>query len=511
MVGVAVKIFRVAGKTVKWIFIVFCVYAASLFFREERVPGGVVGMVARRLLPESLRLEVDSLSFGFRHGVRVRGLQLHDLRRKDALRPVVSAASIEFNPLVRRLVAEELCYPRLPDSYYEEGNRDRNERLEVVFPDWGDFDVTLIRPDILAVRPERLTCVAEVRPRRIGFSRIRLDWPDRDRKIGLDGSCYIDVDRQEVYGEVEGRATQAHIRPLLAAIDIPVSLPYMDAFTEVPEPCPARCTWNVNLVNNDLDLLLDLHPELGRYAAVPMKRANGQIRVRNCTRGNCLHYVTSVGPITAEDAEGRRLEGMVVVVGTNGCNTVDVTASSSLPLADVLRIGGFTGEYVGPEVTGESTCTLQFRFPRAMTNNYEALNGSGHVEVKGGHLMRMKGFRGLVEVMPSIAPAVTWFSDSTQASCDYTITDGVLETDNLYIEGSCFSIRMSGRFDAVRETLDFTAQVLFAKKDSVVGVVLHPLTWPFTKLLLEFRLTGSPESPRWSYVSVIDRVLETVK
>ena len=507
----ALKIFRMAWKTVKWSFIVFCVYVASLFFREERISGGVVGVVARRLLPENLLLHVDSLSFGLRHGVRVRGLRLYDLHRKDALRPMVSAASIEFDPLARRLEAEELCYSRLPDSYYEEGNYDRNERLEATFPDLGDFNLTLIRPDILAVCPERVTCVAKVSPRRIDFSRIRLDWPDRDRKIGLDGFCYVDIDRQEVYGEVEGRATQAHIRPLLVAIDIPVSLPYMDAFTEVPEPCPAKCTWQVNLVNNDLDLLLDLHPTLGKYAAVAMKRADGLIRIRNCTRGNCLNYVTTVGPIAATDAEGRRLEGTVVVVGTNGCNTVDVTAASSLPLADVLRIGGFTGEYVGPEVTGESTCKLQFRFPRAMANNYEALNGYGHNEVKGGHLMRMKGFRGLVEAMPSLAPAVAWFSDSTQASCDYTITDGVLETDNLYIEGMCFSIRMSGRFDAVRGKLDFTAQVLFARKDSVVGKVLHPLTWPFTKLLLEFRLTGSPEKPIWSYVSVIDRVLETVK
>lgn len=495
----------------KWIFIVFCVYVGSLFFREERIPGAAVDFVARHLLPQSLLLHVDSLSFGFRQGVRVRGLRLYCLNQKDALRPVVTAASIEFNPLSRHIRIEELCYPRLPDGYYEEGNSDRNERLEVTFPRLGAFGLTLVRPDILAVRPERVTCVAEVAPRRIDFSRIRLDWPDRDRKIGIDGFCHLDIDRQEVYGEVDGRATQAHIRPLLVVLDIPVALPYMDAFTEVPEPCPARCEWKVDLVRNDLDLLLDLHPTLGKYAAVPMKCADGRIRIRNCTRGNCLNYVTTVGPISAQDVEGRHLDGTVVVTGTNGCNTVDVTATSAQPLADVLKIGGFAGEYVGDDVIGESSCVLQFRFPRAMTNNYEVLNGSGRVEVKGGHLMRMKGFKGLVDAMPSIAPAVTWFSDSTQASCDYVITNGVLKTDNIYIEGTCFSIKMFGRFDAVKNAIDFTARVQFAKKDSVVGKVLHPLTWPFTKLLLEFKLTGSPESPRWSYVSVIDRVLEAVK
>ena len=49
------------------------------------------------------------------------------------------------------------------------------------------------------------------------------------------------------------------------------------------------------------------------------------------------------------------------------------------------------------------------------------------------------------------------------------------------------------------------------KKDSLAGKILHPLTWPFTKLLLEFRLRGSPSEPEWKYVSVIDRVLEVAK
>ena len=33
--------------------------------------------------------------------------------------------------------------------------------------------------------------------------------------------------------------------------------------------------------------------------------------------------------------------------------------------------------------------------------------------------------RGLLDAMPSIAPAVSWFTDTTQASCDYVIENGV--------------------------------------------------------------------------------------
>ena len=495
----------------KWVFIVFCVYLGSLFFREERIPGSWVGLASDRVLPKTFKLHVESLSFGFRHGLHIRGLRLYDQTQADPLTPIVSASSIGYYPFLRRLRIEDLRYLHLPDGYYAPGNEDRNERVEAKFPAVEDIDVTLIRPDILSIRPESLTFTVRASSRRIDFERMHLVWPDRDVRMEVDGLCYVDLDRQEVYGEIKGLAKQAHIRPLLVTIDVPVALPYMDGFTDVPEPCPSFCAWKIDLVRKDFDLWLELHPVLGKYNAIPMQKADGKIHLHNCTRDNCLNYVTTVGPIHGVDLEGRLLDGTVVIVGTNGHNTVTVDAKSSQPLADVLKIGGFTGDYVGPDVFGDSVCKLEFDFPRAMANNYEVLNGKGHVEVKNGQLMRMKGFKGLIDAMPSIAPAVTWISDSTQASGDYVISNGVVRTDNVYIEGSVFSIKMYGWLDTVRNEQDFTVRVQFAKKDSIVGKVLHPLTWPFTKLLLEFRLTGSPDEPKWEYVTVVDRVLEVVK
>ena len=70
---------------------------------------------------------------------------------------------------------------------------------------------------------------------------------------------------------------------------------------------------------------------------------------------------------------------------------------------------------------------------------------------------------------------------------------------------------MYGQFDAAANSLDYTVRVRFTKEDSIVGKLVHPLTWPFTKLLLEFKLTGTPEHPKWKYISVVDRVVEAVK
>ena len=195
----------------------------------------------------------------------------------------------------------------------------------------------------------------------------------------------------------------------------------------------------------------------------------------------------------------------------NGTNTVAISAKSLLPVANLLRIGGFENEYVGEDVVGKSSCDIKFHFPRAMTNNYEVLNGEGHISVVDGQVMRMKGFRGLLALLAEKIPGVSWFTDSTRASCDYTIENGVVKSDNIYIEGSVFSIKMYGSFDAVNGVLDFTARVQFVQKDSIFGKILHPITWPFTKLLLEFRLAGTADDPEWSYISVIDRVVEAVK
>ena len=502
-------------RAVKMLFIAVVLSALALTavmcVRPLPVPVALVGLVAGGGLPPDIEIRVDSVSFGIRHGLEMRGLRILDRSKGAEGGFVAGADSVVVNPLARHLLVEGARYPRLPDSYYAPGNHEKNERVSCSLPYLPRFSLTLIRPDILAVRAEKVVANVEVSRDRVPFDRIRLDWPDKDERMSITGFCYVDFLRQVVYGEVRGLARQTNIRPMLVALDVPVALPYFDGFTDVPAPVPSWCGWKVNLVNNDLDLYLDLHPALGKYNSVPMSKADGRIHLHVYTREDFLNYMQTIGPITAKGEDGRSLEGTVTVAGTNGYNTVEVNAKSNLPIAEILRIAGFEGDYVNDDVVGDSQCSLQFRFPRAMTDDYGLLNGRGHFEIKNGQLMRMKGFRGLLEAMPSIAPAVSWFTDTTQASCDYVMENGVLRTDDAYIEGSLFSIKMYGSFNAVSNALDFTVRVQFTKRDSFMGRLIHPLTWPFTKLLLEFRLTGTPEKPEWEYINVVSRVLEAVK
>ena len=78
----------------------------------------------------------------------------------------------------------------------------------------------------------------------------------------------------------------------------------------------------------------------------------------------------------------------------------------------------------------------------------------------------------------------------------------MLRTDNARIDGDLFSIRMHGTFDTVKDNLDFTVRVQLFKNESLMGKSIHPITAPFTKMLLEFRLTGPIDDPNWQYIPI---------
>lgn len=56
--------------------------------------------------------------------------------------------------------------------------------------------------------------------------------------------------------------------------------------------------------------------------------------------------------------------------------------------------------------------------------------------------------------------------------------------------------------------LDFTVRVTLLKNESLLGkFLIRPILWPFSKLLMEFKVTGGLDAPRWEYISLLDRIL----
>lgn len=140
------------------------------------------------------------------------------------------------------------------------------------------------------------------------------------------------------------------------------------------------------------------------------------------------------------------------------------------------------------------------------SNFWRTVDGRGRVRILNGRLARMKLFSGLTGLLADRVPGVSFLVDQTQASADFVFTDGVFRTENLYIEGGLVSIKGWGSYDISGDDLNFIVRVQFMKKESIVGKIVHPLTYPFTKLLLEFRVVGPVDDPRWEYIQITDRV-----
>ena len=607
-------------KTVKWVFIVFCVFIGSLFFREQRIPADWVVSAVSSHVPSNIVFKCDSVSFGFRRGARMRGVRLYDRERADPVRVVVSADSVSVDFFLRRVRIVGLKIPRLHDGYYLPGNIERNERLDVEIPDVPSFSLMLVRPDVLGIAPERVVATVRPNPRRIEFDDICVSWPDIDRSMSVNGSACIDFDEQRFRAVARGEARQSHIRPLLVTLDVPVAVSYMDAFTCVTEPVPVSASWDVNLVNNDFRMHLDLHPTLGRYNGVPMRRVDGELGLSVCTRGTNLNCVTTIGPLSALDPKGRTLDGRLAVVVTNDVTRLEFDAKSGLALKDVLSIAdclndgtldcvscetppevtvsgtlmpdpakqaennihgtvsfargvflespvedvSFSYSYVGDTISfdnislrgkeggrysgkaklyvpafdsdaasfsmafscrdgslGEIAEALGSDFGGRhgvvnsevevtgpiSTNLYPHLNARGRIRVTEGRIAQMKLFMGLTDYLAANVPGVASLVNQSQASVDYTITNGVFASNNILIEGDVFSIKAAGTYDISADKLDFTVRLQLLKNDSFLGKLVHPVMFPFTKLLLEFKVTGSVDDPKWNYISVLDRIL----
>ena len=603
----------------KWFFIALGVFILSLFFREQSLPRAWLDALTNKVSSDEMLVRCDSLSFGFRRGVTLRGIRVYDQTNTNDYETVASASAVSVNPFNRKVKIVGARYARLPDSYYSSECREKNAPLEMDLPDLPTFRLTLEHPAILGLAPEKVTARVEVRRNSISFEDAHVEWPGGSRRVYEDGFFRLDLSSQNAHGEVRGIATQEHIRPLMETLDIPTATAYFDAFTRVPSPVDATGIFDVNLVNNDFRMVLDLRPELGRYNEVEMARAEGKLDLDVRTRGTNLTVRFRVDLPVALDPKGRQLTGGIGLIMTNDVVRLDISAVSKLMLPDILGIVdvispstlSFIQCETAPEITADGhigtsaadvgwnnlaggarfwrgsvfgfqtrSLSLDWLFDRdtltlsnvrgrgknggevqgnvllrmpgfeeadmtfsaageykngtldeiadifdidldgksgivnsqielsgpLVTNIVSGLNGRGKIRITDGHLLQMNLFAGLTKLLAEHVPGIDYIVNQSQASADFTISNGVFRTENLFIEGGLVSLKGWGAYDIAEDQLDFTVRSQFLKNESLLGSIVHPVTWPFTKLLLEFKASGSLYDPKWRYISVLDRI-----
>ena len=216
--------------------------------------------------------------------------------------------------------------------------------------------------------------------------------------------------------------------------------------------------------------------------------------------------------VTFFDASAQGRDGGVIA-GMAQLSFPDMDTERATFSVDVAYGGGNIGELadilqmdVGDR-NGDVECEMRLSGPLS-TNFTERLSGNGHIKVTNGHLAQLKLFMGLTELLAKEVPGVEKVVNQSEASATFLIEDGVVRSRDILIEGSLFSISAKGAYDIPRDMLDFTVRVEIMRKDSVLGkYLIRPILWPFTKLLLEFKVIGPLDDPKWTYISVLDRII----
>ncbi len=172
-------------------------------------------------------------------------------------------------------------------------------------------------------------------------------------------------------------------------------------------------------------------------------------------------------------------------------------AGDSLQLAEVAQILNFDPG----DRTGLLSGDVRLSGPLE-TNALTRLRGSGHLDCRDGHLAQMKLFAGFTAYLAKHVPGIPELVNLSRLSVDFTLKDGVFHAADMVVEGELVSVRLEGAYDMVNDRLDLRARVTLTRKDSLLGKLATPITWPFANLaqvLLDFRIQGPLDDPQWTY------------
>jgi len=144
------------------------------------------------------------------------------------------------------------------------------------------------------------------------------------------------------------------------------------------------------------------------------------------------------------------------------------------------------------------------------TNQLHSLNGQGDFKIAKGNLNQLKLFAGLTDYMSRNIPGISSLVNQSECSLKFTIKDGLLATDTFDIGGDVFNINGKGTYDIVKDHIDLTVYVALFRRKSIAGRITRLVTFPFKKMLLEFKVYGTFEDPQWSYVTLLEKIIDQI-
>ncbi|MEI7946679.1 MAG: AsmA-like C-terminal region-containing protein [bacterium] len=192
--------------------------------------------------------------------------------------------------------------------------------------------------------------------------------------------------------------------------------------------------------------------------------------------------------------------------GYSASNTTFVTKLSAdkADFANILCIADPTNTY-----TGRLTGAIQLS--GALTGDIlSSLKGDGRMEITDGVFARIPLFSGLTAWLANNIPGIGTVVNQSSGNLSFVITNGVVTTHDLVVEGSIFSIAGNGTLTLPTNALNMSMKVNIFKERSFAGQISRVVAFPFTRMLLDFHLGGTTKQPIWAYVTILEKITDSL-
>jgi hypothetical protein len=117
-----------------------------------------------------------------------------------------------------------------------------------------------------------------------------------------------------------------------------------------------------------------------------------------------------------------------------------------------------------------------------------SMTGKGNLQITDGKVLAMPILGPLSLLLNDIIPGVG-YQTAKKATADFTVSDGVIDTRNILIQGTGFSMIGNGRIHYLEDTMEMNMRL---NAQGLPGVVLFPVS-----KILEYESVGSAKHPKW--------------
>jgi len=118
----------------------------------------------------------------------------------------------------------------------------------------------------------------------------------------------------------------------------------------------------------------------------------------------------------------------------------------------------------------------------------EQMRGKGNLLVEDGNVFAIPVLGPLSFLLDSVIPGAG-YQTSRRATCDYTVANGEIRTDNLDVQGQGFVMIGKGSLFYIEDRMDFAVRV---NAQGVPGILLYPVS-----KLFEYVSDGKMTVPKW--------------